>query len=391
VVTVSGKDRGAILLAGHRGTAYMYMGKSGRFASTTYYMKAHPQWHDKYYAARPQDQWAGKPWPLLLDEPAYARSMPEGQPWQHNLMGMGTKFPFQLQPDGPGYYAALIRTPYGDEATLDFARAAMAGESLGRNPSGATDLLGISLSTHDYINHGFGPESRVSHDHLLRVDRLLAGFFSYLDQRIGADKYVVALTADHGFMNAPEYSKAISLPGERLNSATLMSELNAALAKRFKVQGNLAAKFSYPTILLNQSLVAASALDNAEVERAAQMFLQSYPGIAAVYTRTQLEAGMLPDNAFKVPVTRAWNKDLSGDLYVIFQPGNMMGSNTATHGSPWAYDTHVPLMLYGKSWIKPGKRAERALVADIAPTLSWLLEIRYPNGSEGRVLTESLK
>jgi hypothetical protein len=192
-------------------------------------------------------------------------------------------------------------------------------------------------------------------------------------------------------MNAPEYSKMNGVPGERLNSAMLMTELNAALAKRFKIQGNLAAKFSYPTIILDQSLMAASALENAEVERAAQSFLQSYPGIAAVYTRTQLEAGMLPDNAFKVPVTRAWNKDLSGDLYVIFQPGHMLGSSAATHGSPWTYDTNVPLMLYGKSWIKPGKRAERALVADIAPTLSWLLQIRFPDGSEGRVLSESLK
>ncbi len=391
VVTVSGKDRGAILLAGKRGTAYMYMDKSGRFASTTYYMKAHPEWHDKFYASRPQDKWAGQSWPLLQAESAYTRSMAEGQPWQSNLMGMGTKFPFQLPSSGPSYYAAMLRTPYGDEATLDFARAAIEGESLGRNPSGATDLLGISLSTHDYINHSFGPESRVSHDHLLRVDRLLAGFFSYLDQRMGANKYVVALTADHGFMNAPEYSKAISVPGERMNSAALMKELNASLSKRFKVEGNLAAKFSYPTIILDQSLIAKHSLSQTEVESAAQTFLQSYAGIAVVYTRTQLEAGTLPDNAFKLQVLRAWNRDLSGDLYVIFQPGNMMGSNVATHGSPWTYDTNVPLILYGKPWIKSGKRAERALVADIAPTLSWLLEIRFPNGSEGRVLAESLK
>jgi arylsulfatase A-like enzyme len=285
----------------------------------------------------------------------------------------------------------MLRSPYGDEATLDFARAAIEGESLGRNPAGATDLLGISLSTHDYINHSFGPESRVSHDHVLRVDRLLADFFNYLDRRVGADKYVVALTSDHGFMNAPEYSNLIGVTAERLNSGTLMKELNAALAKRFKVEGNLAAKFSFPTIILDQALIAKSTLNKTEVEMAAQSFLQSYSSVAAVFTRTQLEAGTLPDNAYKTPVVRSWNKDLSGDLYVIFQPGNMMGSNAATHGSPWNYDTNVPVMLYGKSWIKPGKRAERALVADIAPTLSWLLEIRMPNGNEGRVLVESLK
>lgn len=391
VVAISGKDRGAILLAGKRGTAYMYMDKSGRFASSTYYMKAHPEWHDKFYAGKPQDKWAGQAWPLLLSEPAYARSMAEGQPWQRNFVGMGMKFPFQLPAAGPNYYTALLRTPYGDEATLDFARAAIEGENLGRNPAGATDLLGISLSTHDYINHGFGPESRVSHDHLLRVDRLLAAFFAYLDQRVGADKYVVALTADHGFMNAPEYSKAIGMPGERMNSAKLMTDLNAALAERFGIKGNLAPRFSYPTIILDADLIAKNFLNRAEVEATAQRFLQAFPGVALAYTRTQLESGNLPENALRLPILRAWNRDLSGDLYVVLQPGNMMGGNIATHGSPWTYDTNVPVMLYGKPWFKPGKRAERALVADIAPTLSYVLDIRPPNASEGRVLAESLR
>ena len=182
----------------------MYMDKSGRFASSTYYMKAHPEWHDKYYAGKPQDKWAGQAWTPLLAEAAYARSIPEGQPWHpRNFIGGTARFPFRLpgleKPEA--YYAALIRTPFGDEATLDFARAAVEGENLGRNPAGVTDLLGVSLSTHDYVNHGYGPESRVSQDHLLRVDRALAAFFEYLDGRIGPDKYVVALTADHGFMN----------------------------------------------------------------------------------------------------------------------------------------------------------------------------------------------
>ena len=206
VITVSGKDRGAILLAGKRGTAYMYMDKSGRFASSSYYMKDHPQWHARYYAGKPQDKWMGQAWTLLLPEAAYARSMVEGQPWQpRNFAGLGGGFPFQLpKGDKPeAYYAALIRTPFGDDATLDFARAAIEGENLGRNPAGVPDLLGVSLSTHDYVNHGYGPESRVSQDHLLRVDRALAGFFDYLDKRVGLDKVVVALTADHGFMNAP--------------------------------------------------------------------------------------------------------------------------------------------------------------------------------------------
>lgn len=394
VIAVSGKDRGAILLAGKRGTAYMYMDKSGRFASSTYYMKEHPAWHARYYAAKPQDKWLGQTWNPLLPEPAYARSTMEGQPWQsRNYAGMGAHFPFQLpkgdKPDA--YYAALTRTPFGDEATLDFARAAIEGENLGKNPASVTDILGVSLSTHDYVNHGFGPESRVSQDHLLRVDRALAGFFDYLDDRIGLDNMLIAFTADHGFMNAPEFSAAIGLGGARLNAPKMMTDLNAVLAERFGVKGNLALRLSYPTIILDQKLIEKSFINRGEVEALAQRFLQGYPGVASVYTRSQLEYGALPDLPLSVAVQRAWNRDLSGDLYLVQNPFSLFGSLAVTHGSPYTYDTNVPLAFYGRTWIKAGKYPRAAAVTDIAPTLSYLLEIRPPSASEGRVLEEILK
>src|SRR5258706_13875728 len=158
--------------------------------------------------------------------------MVKGQSRQRAIVGGCRGFPFVLpRADKPAdYYAQLTRTPFGDEATLDFTRAAIEGENLGRNPAGVTDILGVSLSTHDYVNHAFGPESRVSEDHLLRVDRLLAAFLDYLDRRVGLDRVVVALTADHGFMNAPEYSAGIGLAGGRLDSPQLIAELNKARA-----------------------------------------------------------------------------------------------------------------------------------------------------------------
>ena len=389
VVAISGKDRGAILLAGKRGTAYMYMDQSGRFASSTYYMKEHPAWHERFYATKPQDKWMGQAWSLLLPDAAYARSMVEGQPWHRPFVGGSRTFPFVLPKDA-SYYAQLTRTPFGDEATLEFARAAIEGENLGRNPAGVTDILGISLSTHDYVNHAFGPESRVSQDHLLRVDRALAAFFEYLDKRVGLDKMVVALTADHGFMNAPEYSASIGLAGARLNSPKLMADLNEALAARFAVK-NLAVRFSYPTIILDQAAIAKNFLNRAEVEAVAQRALLATPGVAGAYTRTQLEAGDLPAVPLSIAILRAWNRELSGDLYVVQNPFTLWGGSIVTHGSPYTYDTNVPLILYGKTWIKPGKQPRAAPVADIAPTLSYLLEIRPPAASEGRVLEEALK
>lgn len=392
VAAISGKDRGAILLAGKRGTAWMYMDKSGRFASSTFYMKEHPDWHNRYYAAKPQDKWMGQSWTLLLPEAAYARSMVEGQPWQRAFVGGSREFPFVL-PKGEKpaeYYAQLSRTPFGDAATLDFARAAVEGENLGRNPAGVPDILAVSLSTHDYVNHAFGPESRVSQDHLVRLDRALADFFEYLDTRIGLDKVLIALTSDHGFMNAPEYSASIGLGGARLNAAKLMAELNETLAARFAVK-NLALRFSQPTIILDQAAIARNFLNRAEVEALAQRFLLGFPGVANVYSRTQLESGTLPDMPLSILVLRAWNRELSGDLYVVQNPFTLFSGNVATHGSPYSYDTNVPLMMYGKTWIRPGKYPRAAAVADIAPTLAYLLEIRPPSGSEGRVLEEILK
>jgi predicted AlkP superfamily pyrophosphatase or phosphodiesterase len=391
VIAISGKDRGAILLAGKRGTAYMYMDQSGMFASSTYYMKEHPAWHAAYYAKRPQDRWMGESWTLLLPEPAYARSQAEGQAWQRPYVGGARGFPFPLPKDPKAYYPQLIRTPFGDEATLDFARAAIEGENLGRNPAGVADLLGVSLSTHDYVNHGFGPESRVSQDHLLRVDRALAAFFDYLDRRIGLDKMLIALTADHGFMNAPEYSTAEGLAGARLNGPKLMGDLNTALQARFGVKGNLVPRFGFPAIPLDGDLIAKNFLNRPEVEAYAARVLVDMPGIAAVYTRTQLESGVLPPVPLSAQVLKSWNRDVSGDLYVVQQPFALFGGLVVTHGSPYSYDTNVPLVFYGKNWIKPGKYPQAAAVADIAPTLAYLLDIRPPSASEGRVLEEILK
>jgi hypothetical protein len=174
----------------------------------------------------------------------------------------------------------------------------------------------------------------------------------------------------------------------RIDSKNLVAELNEQLAARFG-EGTYALGFSYPTIILDRNLIAEKSLDPAQVETAAARIVAGYPGIAAVYTRTQLEGGAL-SGRLGLLVQRAWNRQLSGDLYVVQRPYAMFGANVATHGSPYAYDTNVPLMLYGAPWIKPGSYGSYTEVVDLAPTLAFLLGTRPPSGSEGRVLTEIL-
>ncbi|GJJ00005.1 alkaline phosphatase family protein [Duganella rhizosphaerae] len=394
VVTVSGKDRGAILLAGKTGTAYMYMDKSGNFASSTFYMKAHPAWVQQYQATKPQDRYYGKSWTPLLPEAAYAGDASEDlnqvKPGSHN------RLPYAYYSESgqidAGYYNSLKTGPFLDQLTLDFARAAVEGENLGRNPAGVPDLLGVSLSAHDYVNHAFGPESKMSHDHLQRVDRMLGDFFNYLDKRVGMDNVLVVLTADHGFPNTPEFSQTQHIDAQRIDGDKLMAALDKHLSEKFD-GAKLLSAWSLPNIHLDYAQIDKSGLKREEVETAAARYLLAQNGIVEAYTRTQLESGAANTTRIATLMRRAWNREASGDLMVVTKPYWYFGSGTSgtSHGSPYAYDTNVPLLIMGKRWIKPGAYGQYAEVVDIAPTLANLLHVRPPAGSEGRVLTETLR
>lgn len=387
VVAISGKDRGAILPAGKTGTAYMYMGESGQFASSTYYMTAHPPWVDAFHAAKPADRFFKTEWKPLLPEAAYARSVPDNQAWfgprggaLPMLMGVAAD-----DRPGPGYYSSLLRSPFGDALTLDFARAAIAGEKLGQDD--APDILSVSLSGHDYVNHAYSAESRISHDHLLQLDRLFQAFFQHLDTTVGKDSYVLVLTADHGFMPAPEVRQAKGQSAGRQNGSQTLGRVNAALEGRFGVPG-LARFYSASAVVLDRALITQKGLDFNAVAEATRTALLAEPGIGAAYTRRELETGARAGQPLFEAMRRSWHKELSGDVQYALKPFWMMSSSASgtTHGSPHAYDTHVPILLYGPPWVRPGRVEQRVEVVDIAPTLARWLRIAAPAASEGQLL-----
>ncbi len=394
VVTVSGKDRGAILLAGKTGTAYMYMGGSGNFASSTYYMKSHPEWARRYQATRPQDRYYGKSWTPLLADTAYVNDASDA--FYPARLGGGNRFPISYYSESGSldadYFNRLRTGPFLDELTLDFARAAVEGEGLGDNAAGVADLLGISLSAHDYVNHAFGPESKMSHDHLQRLDRMLAGFFAFLDKRVGMENVVVVLTADHGFPNVAEFSQAQHVDAQRIDGDKLIAALNRHLTGKYAAD-KLVVAASLPNIHLDYALIEKRGLRREEVETAAARFLLGQPGIVQAYTRTQFEGDRVSGTRTGLLMRRAWNQQLSGDIMVVTRPYWYFGSGSSgtSHGSPYAYDTNVPLIVMGKRWVKPGYYGQYAEVVDIAPTLAHLLRVRPPAAAEGRVLTEALR
>jgi len=384
VIAMSGKDRGAILPAGKAGTAYMYM-ESGQFASTTHYMKEHPAWVNEFNGKRLADRYFKTEWKPLLREEAYARSLPDEQPWfgrNGGRLPMMMGNPNASAPDR-NFYRFLLRSPFADMLTLDFARAAIAGEKLGQDD--APDILSVSLSGHDYVNHSFSAESRLSHDHFLHLDRMLQAFFSDLDVAVGKDNYIAVLTSDHGFAPNPEFAASRGVAAGRFNSTQAMGRINAELEKRFG-QPRLMMGYSGATLLLDKRLIAQARLEPGEVADAARNALLAEPGIAAAYTRAELLAGSRSADPFFNQIRKAWHKDISGEVQYVFKPFWMPGSGVATHGSPHAYDTHVPILVYGPVWVKPGRVDGRVEVADIAPTLSHLLRIPAPSASEGKVL-----
>lgn len=387
VISISGKDRGAILPGGHKGTAYMYMSETGHFASSTYYMPRHPQWVEAFNAAKPADKYFGQTWSLALSESAYAGAAPFDAPWQVDA-GNGKSLPVAitagLSAPGPKFYAALLPSPFGDALTLEFARAAIQGEQLGADDK--TDILAISLSSHDYVNHAFGPESIMSQDHLLQLDRYLQAFFRDLDQRIGRDNYMLMLTADHGFADTPEWAAAYGRDANRLSSSDMMKAMNDALAARYGA-GPWVKVPSATGFLFDEPLIRSHNLNADEVYATAQAALKKVPGVAYVFTRAELAGNDLSDPVL-VAMRKSWDPERAAPLQVVLKPNWLQGSKPqgSSHGTPYEYDTHVPLLSWGPAWVGKGEVKTPVAIVDIAPTLAGILGVPVPGGSEGRPL-----
>lgn len=383
VIAISMKDRGAILPAGKAGTAYMYMSQSGSFVSTTYYMKAHPAWVTSFNDSKPADRYFKAVWKPLLAEDAYKQSVPDGQAWYN---GSG-KLPMTIGAgDAPGanFYGNLIGSPFSDVLTLDFARAAIAGEALGQDD--APDILSVSLSGHDYVNHAYGAESRLSHDHTLHLDRALQDFFAHLDAKVGKDRYVAVLTADHGFMPVPEYSQSIGQGGGRLNTTQLAARINAEVGRTFG-EGAWLRGGSGNGFVINHTLVSEKKVDRMAVAMSIRDLLRKEPGVAQAWLKSEVKAGLPPGTPFADLLRNHLIDDLSADIITVQARNWLYGSRASgtTHGTPYEYDTHVPILFHAPGY-ETGRVDTLVSVVDIAPTLARMLGIPEPAQSVGKPL-----
>lgn len=365
---VSLKDRSAILPAGHAATAaYWWDLKSGKFVSSTYYFPQLPDWVRAFNDRNLADAFAGKRWTMLGHPSSMLRQIPTAE--------------------GENRYKAIEGSPFGNDLLLDFTIELIERERIGRHA--ATDLLSVSFSAPDLVGHAYGPESPQMTDIAIRMDQTIGQLLDRIDRTVGLDRTLVAFTSDHGGALLPESLRTHGLPGGRLPTKTLFDAIQQALTAAFgEGQWVLAPTGSAP--YLNYALIESMRLDPARVRAVAADAVRAVPHVAHVYTRDQLLLGQVPPDRFSRRVLRGFNAQQSGDLEIVLDPYWITLARGGLHGSPYNYDSHIPLILMGPR-IRPGQYADAAALNDLAPTLSTLVGVEIPSGSVGRVLTEAIQ
>jgi predicted AlkP superfamily pyrophosphatase or phosphodiesterase len=389
---VSVKDRGAIPLAGHAGKAFWFSKNNGGFVTSSYYYPRYPEWVEAWNSEKLADQYSGKFWKLLHDQSTYVFGESDDRPYESDVAGFGRTFPHPYGDRSSKYFYTLLSlSPVADKLLLDFAKDLIENEKLGQGA--ATDYLGISFSSPDYVAHIFGPSSLEAEDNLLQLDRTLADLFKFIDTTIGLENTLIVLSADHGGAEAPEYMAGLGMDTGRITPSTIdVQPVTEALKKRFGIGKQLIQAYQHPYIYLNREAIAKKGLEQKEVERALAKELMKIPGIALAVPTSDLLEGDLPDSPVIRQVRRSFHPKRSGDIYLIQNPHWFLYTDSsiplcAMHGSPWTYDTYVPIFFAGGN-IPAQRISRRVHPVDIAPTIAAFLGIKPPSGAIGDVLVE---
>ena len=394
VVGVSVKDRGAISMAGHSGTAYWFSKASGEFVTSTYYLDAYPDWVNAFNDSKPAQKFAGTEWQLLHDKDTYLFGDSDDRPWEYDVGGFGRTFPHSFGDGSSKYFTTwLTLSPPGDRLVLDFARQALVAEQLGQDA--VTDYLAVSFSSTDYVGHVFGPSSLEAEDNILRLDRTLAELFAFVDEKVGLENTLIVLSADHGGPDTPGYLNGLNIPAGYVDPDSW--DKDAAIArikKRFRIDGDLIAAYDHPYVYFSDAVKNNPKIDQEELEAAVVEELTKFHGVSLAVSSAALRQGKLPDTEIYRPVINNFNPKRSGEVFIVFEPNwfinDMEGLTVAsTHGSPWRYDTYVPIVFAGAG-LAPQTVDRKVQTVDVAVTLSAYMGIKPPSGSAGAVLEEVL-
>lgn len=376
IVALSFKDRSATLPAGRKPDAcYWFDPKTGTFITSTYYGEALHPWVEKLNDERLPDQWFTKEWTRLRSDLDYASIVgPDDVKGEGTGSKQGRTFPHPMNGglDKPGQasYEALYASPFASELLLTLAKRAIDAEELGTHD--VPDMLTVSFSSNDAIGHVWGPDSQEVMDVTLRSDLIVKELLEHLDSKVGRGKYILAISADHGVCSIPEVAFAQGKDAGRISTAELRKNANQRLEAEFGKSASNEPRWieaiSNGWIYLNQKTLLEEGVSAVKAEQALGAWLRTQTGIAAAYTSEQIKAGIADNDTIGQRVRRSYFAGRCGDVLIVLKPQWLLGDYTTgtTHGSPYEYDSHVPLLVYGPGII-PGIRSERVSPTAIGP------------------------
>ncbi len=390
VFGISLKDRGAILPAGHTANAaFWHDPYLNNWVTSTYYMTELPKWAIEFNARKVSDSLLTSPWNTLLPIKDYKESGPDNTSYEGLYKGeKAPVFPHDL-PSLRAVESELIRkTPFGNTYTRMFAEALIQNEKLGKGAE--VDVITVSFSSTDYIGHMYGTNAIELEDTYLRLDLDLEHFLNFLDKNIGTENYLLFLTADHGAAHNPDFLRDNKIPADFINDYGISDSIKAFMNRTYG-DTNFVLDVSSSSVYLNRPYIEKKKIDLNEVEERCAAYIAGLPGVAAALTSGELRNGASRESHFRFYLN-GYNPKRSGDILIQYRPGWLSWYNRTgtTHGVAYSYDTHVPLIFFGKG-ISPGSTAHPVNMIDVAPTISTLLNLEFPNGNTGNPIPQLLK
>lgn len=382
VISISIKDRASILPGGRfANAAYFYDSEKGVFTTSEYYMKNVPAWLEKFNDRRLPFKYIEQDWNLSLPIERYKSSLPDSTSFEPDIFSEGRNtFPHSLknvkESDKPGM---LIATPYGNQLLIDLAAEVLDNEGLGKHQY--TDMLCVSFSSPDYVGHDYGPNSVEIHDLYIKLDRQIAELLKMLDTKVGKGKYTLFLTGDHGV--APIQRDNKKSDSEFLDNKDFQTKVKNFAQSKFG-SSDVIKYFMNKQIFLDYALLDKNGFDVVKARREISEYIrQNFNSFSMIMTRDDLY-GKVPTRDNNNFILNGFNNIRSGDIFLELPPTYYWGKNNseAGHGSPYSYDTHVPMLYYG--WGVPKQEVNTPVyITDIAPTITNLLNINEPSGCIG--------
>jgi predicted AlkP superfamily pyrophosphatase or phosphodiesterase len=388
VIGIALDPAAAILSAGHSADyAFWYDNETGNWVTSSYYTDSLPSWVKEFNGKKIPESYLSRTWEPLYPLSTYTESGSDTSVFEQGLKGRSV-FPYNLdkmsrEKRNERDYSLLRFTPFGNVLTRDFATAVVLNEKLGQDDY--TDYLAIGFSANENIGKYFGSNSVEIQDAMLRLDQEIAHFLDFIDQYVGIQNTLVILTSDHGLAYTPAYLSSRKIPSGDFNPYSSLSLLGSYLNAVYG-KGDWIRFYYGQQIYLNHELIETSGISYQDIQERTAQFLIQFEGVSNAVTSYTLQTSNFSDGIFQ-KMQNGYHQKRSGDVIINLAPGWIEKINGDSYHSSYLGDNHVPLIWYG--WkIKRSVLTRPVKMIDIAPTISYFLDIARPNVSTGNIILE---